>query len=103
MWRIDIVGPLWIFKDFLTMSYVIKSLRVAEFTTDRVQIGPGCLYCYKVIRIKLKSVKYSRLSLSRSRRDPLKHFEISVLRHIRCVELRKMSTEQPDFTNEHVI
>ena len=26
---------------------------------------------------------YSRLSLSRSRRDPLKHFEISVLRHIR--------------------
>ena len=47
--------------------------------------------------------KYSRLSLSRSRRDPLKHFEISVLRHIRCAELRKIPIEQPNFTNEHVI
>ena len=46
---------------------------------------------------------YSRLSLSRSRRDPLKHFEISVLRHIRCAELRKIPNEQPNFTNEHVI
>ena len=32
--------------------------------------------------------EYSQLSLSRSRRDLLKHFEISVLRHIRCAELR---------------
>ena len=46
---------------------------------------------------------YSRLSLSRSRLDPLKHFEISVLRHIRCAELRKIPNEQPNFTNEHVI
>ena len=46
---------------------------------------------------------YSRLSLSRSRRDPLKHFEISVRRHIRFAELRKIPTEQPNFTNEHVI
>ena len=46
---------------------------------------------------------YSRLSLSRSRRDPLKHFEISVLRHIRFAELRKIPTELPNFTNEHVI
>ena len=48
-------------------------------------------------------LKYSRLSLSRSRRDPLKHFEISVLRHIRGAELRKIPTEQPNFTNEHAI
>ena len=41
---------------------------------------------------------YSRLSLSRSWRDPLKHFEISVLRHIRFSELRKMHIEQPNFT-----
>ena len=34
-------------------------------------------------------IKYSRLSLSRSRRDRLKHFEISVLRHIRFVVVRK--------------
>ena len=40
---------------------------------------------------------YSRLSLSRSRRDPLKHFEISVLRHIRCVILRKKQFEQQSF------
>ena len=46
---------------------------------------------------------YSRLSLSRSRTDPLKHFEISVLRHIRCTELRKIPNEQTNFTNEHVI
>ena len=47
--------------------------------------------------------KYSRLSLSRSRRDPLKHFEISILRHIKCAELRKIPNEQPNFTDEHVI
>ena len=35
--------------------------------------------------------------------DPLKHFEISVLRNIRCAELRKIPIEQPKFTNEHVI
>ena len=48
-------------------------------------------------------INISRLLLSRSRRDPLKHFEISVLRHIRCAELRKIPIEQPNFTNEHVI
>ena len=34
-------------------------------------------------------IVYSRLSLSRNRRDPQKHVEISVLRHIRLVVLRK--------------
>ena len=43
---------------------------------------------------------YSRLSLSRSRREPLKHFEISVLRF---AELRKIPIEQANFTNEHII
>ena len=47
--------------------------------------------------------KCSQLSLSRSRRDPLKHFEISVFRHIRLGELRKQLIEQPNFINEHVI
>ena len=46
---------------------------------------------------------YSRLSLFQSRRDSLKYFEISVLRSIRCAELRKIPIEQPNFTNEHVI
>ena len=47
--------------------------------------------------------KYSRLSLSRNRRDPLKHFEISVLRHIRFVVLNKKQLEQLNFTNDYVI
>ena len=55
-----------------------------------------------LIRIK-EYTKYSRLSLSRSRRDHPKHFEISVLRHIRFAELRKITIEQPNFTNEHAI
>ena len=46
---------------------------------------------------------YSGLSLSRNRRDPQKHFEISVLRHIRLVVLRKKQFEQPNFTNDFVI
>ena len=48
-------------------------------------------------------INYGRLSLSRNRRDPLKHFEISVLRHIRFVVLRKKIFEQPHFTNDYVI
>ena len=47
--------------------------------------------------------EYSRLSLSRSRRDPLKDFEITVLRHIRFAELRKIPIKQANYTNEHVI
>ena len=47
------------------------------------------------------ALKYSRLSVSRSRRDPLKHFELSVLRHIRFAELRKIPIEQATFSNEH--
>ena len=34
-------------------------------------------------------MKYSRLPLSRIPRDSLKHFEISVLRHIRVERVRK--------------
>ena len=45
---------------------------------------------------------YSRLSLSRSQRDHLKDFKISVLRHIRFAELRKIPIEPPNFTDEHV-
>ena len=35
--------------------------------------------------------------------DSLKHFEISVLRHIRFSALRKIQIAQPNFTNEYVI
>ena len=69
--------------------------------TDRTPLGfiPDIM----VILQKYNLVNYSRLLLSRSRRDPLKHFEISVLRHIRFGELRKIPMEQPNFANEHVI
>ena len=60
------------------------------------------IYVRDFIKI-LQNINYSRLSISRSRRDPLKHFEIAVLRHIRFTELRKIPIEQPNFTNEHVI
>ena len=42
-------------------------------------------------------------TVSRSQRDPLKHFEIAVLWHIIFAELRKIPIVQPNFTNEHVI
>ena len=47
--------------------------------------------------------RYSRLSLSRNRRDLQKQFDISVLRHIRFVVLRRKQFEQPNFTNDYVI
>ena len=67
-----------------------------------------CHHVYKVDifgRIFLEYVLplYSRLSLSRSRRDPLNHFEIAVRRPSRFAELRKIPIELPNFTNEHVI
>ena len=40
-------------------------------------------------------IKYSRLSLSRNPRDSVKHFEISILQHIRFAELRKQLIKQP--------
>ena len=55
-------------------------------------------------KVKILSLNnYSQLSLSRSRRDPMKHFAISVLRHIRFAELRKIQIKQPNFTNKYVI
>ena len=57
---------------------------------------------YTLVKLLIFSI-YSRLSLSRNRRDPQKYFEISVLRHIRHVVLRKKQFEQPKFTNDYII
>ena len=44
-------------------------------------------FCFILLKVFIRSIIsfesgiYSRLSLSRSQRDPLKNFEISVLRH----------------------
>ena len=53
-------------------------------------------YVIKVLNIQ------STLVISKSK-GPSKHFEISVLRHIRFVVLRKKQFQQPNFTNDYVI
>ena len=78
------------FKKYIYLYFSVRIQRL-----DSKECSHLDLYCCKL--------RYSRLSLSRSRRDPLKHFEISVLRHIRCAELRKIPIKQPNFTNEHVL
>ena len=73
-------------------------------TTNRLKHPPLvvvlCVDCASLFCLLLI---YSRLSLSRSGRDPLKYFEISILRHTRFAELRQIPIEQPNFTNKHVI
>ena len=59
-------------------------------------LSRGCLVTDTAILVQ------STLVISKSK-GPSKHFEISVLRHIRCVVLREKQFEQPNFTNEHVI
>ena len=54
---------------------------------------------YRICNLRL----YSRLSLSQNRRYPLKHFEISILRHIRFIVLRKKIFEQPQYINDYII
>ena len=67
--------------------------------TNNISTQPKQLHCHNrpMKAPTLTISNYSRLSLSRSRRDPLKHFKISVLRDIRCAELRKIPNEQPNF------
>ena len=67
-----------------TMLYLtctmISSVDLAHYGVSRAKnywVSVGC------------GTKYSRLSLSRNRRGHHKHYEISVLRHIRFVILRK--------------
>ena len=48
----------------------------------------GSQLCFSTV-LYTAFLLYSRLSLSRIPRDPLKYFEISVARHIRFAELRK--------------
>ena len=49
------------------------------------------------------TMEYSWLPLSRIPRDSLKHFEISVLRHIRVERVRKTINWTTHLTNEHII
>ena len=79
-----------------------KGILLASQNKQALQIRVKTL---KSVGSKLDFLKtlYSRLSLSRNQRDPLKHIEISVPRHIRFVVLRKKQFEQPSLTNDYVI
>ena len=79
------------------LGYAGGEVRLGEWGVGRE--SSGSLICWNANLVKSCKASvftltssimiYSRLSLSRNRRDPLKHFEVSVLRHIRCVVLRK--------------
>ena len=56
----------------------------------------------RVMLSKIENYIQSTLVISKSR-DLKKQFEISVLRHIRFVVLRKKQFEQPNFTNDSII
>ena len=64
-------------NEYLQFMFWAEILKISGFLSENYQ-------CWGV-----KFSIYSRLSLSRIPRDSLKHFEISVLRHIRFAELRK--------------
>ena len=58
---------------------------------------------FNILRVYYKDcLEIQSTPLSRNRRDPLKHFKVSVLRHIRFVVSRK-KFEQPNFTYDYVI
>ena len=69
-----------------SVYYKINKMRCTNFL----------LFCFSSPLHICTIIIYSRLSLSRSRRDPLKHFEITLLRHIKFAELRKILIEQPN-------
>ena len=84
------------FRYFKQNEVVIK-LKDANDTRKRNQLtGPGCLQ--RVLRgvnrllfsLYFALLLYSQLSLSRIPRDSLKHFEISVPRHIRVERVSKI-------------
>ena len=81
------------FVIYLLLLLFVILVRVRTFVTSSL------LLCFP----GQNSIFYiqSTLVISKSK-GPLKHFEISVLRHIRCAELRKIPIEQPSFTSEHV-
>ena len=88
----SLIWTIW--KYILTLAkfaltLALKSIQMAYFHIKN--------YLYKILS------KYSRLLLSRNRRNPQTHFEISVLRHIRFVVLRKKQFGQPNFTKDYAI
>ena len=65
----------------------LKHMQTIEIQLVCTSRSFGGLHCLLIK--SLVTVEYSRLSLSRNPKGSMKHFEISVLRHIRFAELRK--------------
>ena len=80
-----------------------KPLTFFLFYSLAIQYGDTLLATNFTCQKNSPGCKYSWLSLSRSWRDPMKQFEISVLRHIRFSKLRTIQIALPNFTNEYVI
>ena len=66
-----------------------KSAKVKEMKVDRIKLMKNSL--------NQDETCYSRLSLSRTPRDSMKDFEISVLRHIRFAGMRKTINQTTTF------
>ena len=79
--RLDYMYPLSSLAAFIFFYFYLFIFYF--FFYNYYFLGLYCLVSYFCVW------KYSRLSLSRSPRDSLKYFEISLPRHIRFVELRK--------------
>ena len=101
------ISPRTIKKKLVVLKLKKKKMFLKYTQTNRkrgtiisISFEPSTLHIHSWFYCDVSMMKYSRLSLSRSLRDSVKYFEISVPRNIRFAELRK---KQPHFTNEHVI
>ena len=72
------------FNNFLRVEINVNILPLGEEMKLSLSLSFSLCVCGRVFY-----VIYNRLSLSRNGRGPQKQFEISVLRHIRFVVLRK--------------
>ena len=76
-------------KNIINLSSAENAQRVVKVKDTSTLVGLDIRLTMQKNNLIQLRIKYSRLSLSRIPRDSLKYFEISVVRHIRFVELRK--------------
>ena len=80
---------------FLNSENLIVEVRISRSVSE----GP---FEFEITRVDC-NLYYSQLSLSRSQRDSLEHFEISLIRHIRSGKLWKRQVEQPNFRKKYIL
>ena len=86
----------WLCVKFMSDSPAFTHL----LTPQKLHIFPTLP---KILILKLSAIPSTVCLVISKSKDHLKHSEISVLRHIRFAELRKIQIEQPNFTNKYVI